>query len=181
MRHKDDFYETPFGLTRQLLKVIGLSSTSNVFEPCAGKNAICKVIRNETGAKIITNDINSAAKADYCFDASEQMFYPKDLQRANFDWVITNPPFNIAHKILPLMWKYSNIGMAMLLRLSYLEPCSNRALWLQENEKNLAHLLVFNPRPKFKKGNGTDSSTVAWFVWKKENTNCKIHFINKWN
>jgi hypothetical protein len=44
-RHKDDFYETPGKLTRELLNRVDISGT--IFEPCAGSSAITKVLKEK--------------------------------------------------------------------------------------------------------------------------------------
>jgi hypothetical protein len=93
--------------------------------------------------------------------------------------VISNPPYNVAPDILPLAWEHSRLGMAMLLRLTYLEPTANRAEWLQDTP--LSNLIIFNPRPKFRQGSGSDSATVAWFVWRrgwKDET--RVSFCTDW-
>lgn len=84
------------------------------------------------------------------------------------DWVITNPPFTSAPQILPLALEHCFVGVAFLMRLSYLEPAGNRGDWLQTYSDQMRHLIVFGqPRPSFT-GNGRhDSCTVAWMVWQK--------------
>jgi hypothetical protein len=49
----------------------------------------------------------------------------------------------------------------MLLRLSYLEPCNNRAEFLSVNPPSLIVL----PRISFTGDGKTDNVTCAWFVW----------------
>ena len=52
----------------------------------------------------------------------------------------------------------------MLLRLSYAEPCLNRAEWLKAHP--ISHLIVL-PRISFTGNGKTDNVTCAWFVWDK--------------
>jgi hypothetical protein len=71
--------------------------------------------------------------------------------------------------------------MAMLLRLSYLEPCENRASWLVEHPP--AKLIVFNPRPRFRADTGgTDSVTSAWFIWHRfgDSQGTELEFCTNW-
>jgi len=50
------------------------------------------------------------------------------------------------------------------LRLSYLEPCQNRAQWLADHP--LTKLIVL-PRISFNGSGKTDSCTTAWMIWDK--------------
>jgi hypothetical protein len=100
---------------------------------------------------------------------------------ARYDWIITNPPYNQAPAILPLAFQNCRVGMAMLLRLSYLEPCENRARWLAEHPP--AKLIVFNPRPRFRADTGgSDSVTSAWFIWHRfgDSQGTEIEFCTNW-
>jgi hypothetical protein len=88
------------------------------------------------------------------------------------DWVITNPPFNVAHKILPLALEHCNKGVIALLRLTYLESCKNRASWLRRYQDNLS--ILFLPRRVSFTGDGrTDSACTAWFIWGKDGRICE--------
>ena len=76
----------------------------------------------------------------------------------------------------------------MLLRLTFLEPCKNRAELLKTYADNLVAVIPVNPRPKFRKDTrSTDSTTVAWFVWrhfhswKALHINCPFIFEDSWN
>jgi hypothetical protein len=103
---------------------------------------------------------------------------------ARYDWIITNPPYNQAPAILPLALDNCRVGMAMLLRLSYLEPSRNRARWLAEHPP--AKLIVFNPRPQFRADTGgTDSVTTAWFIWHRfgnfgNSQGTELEFCTNW-
>lgn len=95
---------------------------------------------------------------------------------------------NQAAKILEYALEFSHSGVAMLLRLTFLEPCKNRADLLKYYADNLVAIIPVNPRPKFRKDtSGSDSSTVAWFEerkdwsWSKQNINCPFIFENQWN
>lgn len=161
MRLKNDQYFTPLGLVKPLLEVLDLSD-SICFEPCAGDSAIASQLPRAIQADIdpkLGHKVFDATKFDHWFTTF--IFY-------NPDWVITNPPYTQpdCDEIVKLAWKFANEGVAMLLRLSYLEPCQGRAQFLKE--ATLSNLIIFNPRPQFIPGKkATDSSTVAWFVWRK--------------
>lgn len=69
-----------------------------------------------------------------------------------------------ADQMVPLA--YSNLpatgGLALLLRLSWLEPTEARADFLRQYPPARVHVL---PRHDFKGRGSTDSVTSAWMVW----------------
>lgn len=157
-----DFYQTHTKLTQALLDNVEIRGS--VFEPCVGMGAIANVLSN---CEIKTNDINPEHKADFHLDATK----PESWEKFGmFDWIVTNPPFSQALPIIDLAFEHSRIGVAFLLRWSFLEPSGkrsgNRDEWLIKNADKLSHQIVFgNPRPSFRDDGGSDFATVAWFVF----------------
>lgn len=175
-RHKHDFYETPPQLVESLISKVHIDGS--VYEPCAGDLAIARYFKDCT-----TNDIDPKKKTHYHMDAT----LLKSWQNTPHDWVITNPPFSKAAKILPHAFEWADKGVAFLLRLTYLEPTKDRGDWLDKHRHNLSNIIVFNPRPRFRRNNkghlATDSVTVAWFVWEKPHNifqDTAIHFAREW-
>jgi hypothetical protein len=134
------------------------------FEPCAGDGAISNKLR-DAGLRVLTNDIDTRHETTFMLDAKlpdNWRWFP------HFDWAITNPPFNCAAQIIPNAVARASMvpsypwGVAMLLRITYLEPCKNRAQWLIENP--IKRLIVL-PRMSFTGDRKTDSVTCAWFIW----------------
>lgn len=167
-RHKNDFYSTPALLTRELLNRVGI--TGNVLECCSGDGAIAAELQSPT-RKIYTNEINSSYNPLFNYDATiPYTWLSIKEQIKTVDWVVTNPSFATANKIIPLAWDACTTAIAMLLRTTYVtEPCSNRAEWLKSNSLHMKHFITFNPRPKFRVDTtSTDTCTVAWFVWEKD-------------
>lgn len=156
-RRAFDFYPTPEWATRELLKRTGIGGF--VFEPCVGQwdiaNALAGRVRH-----LDTNDLDPARDADSHYDASSESCW---IARP-IDYVVTNPPFSRASQILPLAVEHAKIGVYMLLRLSYLEPCENRAAWLEAHPPNFLMVL---PRISFTGDGKTDSVTCAWMGWDK--------------
>lgn len=170
-RHPDDFYETPARLTEELLKQIDISGT--ILEPCTGKGAIESVLTCLPESNVIGTDLN----IDACgmpTNATTKKYWKKWQKHFNeeypdsgLNWVVTNPPFNQAHLILPLAFEHCNHGVAFLLRSSYSEPCDNRREWLKKHADNFYCRIDINPRPQFRKEKGSDLATCTWFVWLK--------------
>jgi len=105
-------------------------------------------------------------KCDYHMDATQRKFWV-DIPDA--DWVVTNPPFSQLDDILEWSLATAKIGVAMILRLSALEPACKRARRgniLEAYADNLRYVMPFSgPRPSFTRDGKTDSVTTAWFVW----------------
>jgi len=185
-RLKNDQYFTPPGLIYPLLKEMRFNADAIYFEPCAGDGAIAKALATEINElNIVTADIDNTLTGldDKDFDATAIGHWNELFQCFKPQWVVTNPPYKQpdCDQIIQNAWDFAEEGIAMLLRLSYLEPCQNRAKFLKE--ANLSNLIIFNPRPQFIPGKkATDSSTVAWFVWQKNaNSHTKITYCTDWN
>lgn len=184
-RIKNDFYPTERALTLGLKKRLPISGW--VFEPCAGDGAIAQCFKPS-----LTNDIDRRHECDYHGDATQEAQWQRVIEAHSIDWVVTNPPFNQAKRILENAWKYSGVGVAFLLRLSFQEPCETkkadfRGEWLEEHADHMSHQIVFSPRPRFREDTrGSDSATVAWFVWQKDfswkklGLTCPFQYVRGW-
>lgn len=161
-RHQDDFYQTPARLTEELLKRVSIWGT--VLEPCAGDLAIFEVLKRSPEITNITaTDISWRNKVKVA-DATTKEYW---AHYGGHDFVVTNPPFNQAHLILPLALEHCKIGVAFLLRATYTEPCQNRSQWLIDNSDRLRYRIEINPRPQFRSDRNTDSVSCVWLVWLK--------------
>jgi hypothetical protein len=187
----NDYYPTPQPITKILLENVSYLPEF-CFEPCAGQGAITEVLR-DSDRMVSDTDIQWDLNCPKDATTPEFWEYWADSMRRmpNIDccnWAtVTNPPFSLASKILPLAYEYSPWGVAFLLRLSYLEPAGDRASWLQEHADNMRYLIPVNPRPQFRKNTkGTDSSTVFWGVWQRSwswrllGIKCPFIFENGW-
>jgi len=164
-----DFYPTPAWATQYLLKALPFDPLGRVLEPCAGNWDIANQLPN---LWVWTNDIDMSRTADSHYDMTLPESW-KTIADVWFppDWVITNPPFNAASTILPLAYSACTKGVIMLLRLTYQEPCQDRAAWLWEHQDKQS--IIYLPRRVSFTGDGrTDSAATAWFVWGKEGRLC---------
>jgi hypothetical protein len=186
-RLEGDSYYTPKKLVYPLLNRIQLSG--NVLECCAGREETpildaLDEYRDKAGYpvpfEIFSNDVveNICTPLNSCADAStsdgwRSIFYSMPNLGELIHWTVTNPPFKLTPKILPLALANSEIGVAFLLRLSYQEPCQNgdsaRDEWLKAHADKLCLQMVVNPRPRHRADvNGSDNIMLAWFVWRKD-------------
>ena len=189
-RHEHDLYTSQ--QTEALVRILmdgciypnhGFSRIhGRILEPCAGPSKMADALRlYDSVSNVVTGDINPLHSVDLISDASRsnsRIWNPDHT--GEVDYVVTNPPFNLAHKILPKALKAARCGVAFLLRLSYAEPCekgNSRGQWLTDHADQQIWQSALNPRPNFKHGlinpktgkeYGTDNVTVAWFVWQKK-------------
>ena len=159
-RRKDDFYQTPAFATMELLDRISVHG-SRVLEPCVGDGAIANVLRPQA-RDVVTADISHRRRADYHADARLPQLYDEvGRDHGRIGWIITNPPFSCAFDILREALQHAELGVALLLRLSFLEPTLDRGEWLAAHPPQR---MIVTSRISFT-GKGTDSVTTAWMIW----------------
>ena len=144
-------------------------------------NAVPGMVRSrlfsrDAGHCVYESDLvhKQAGGALVCTDATKREFWTRWV--SSIDFVVTNPPFSLASSILPLAYEHARVGVAFLLRLSYLEPCRDRADWLVQHP--LTKLIVL-PRISFTGDRKTDSVTCGWFVWIKGDFSQRIEVVSR--
>ena len=157
MRRKLDFYPTPEWATKLLLESVSISG--HILEPCVGQGHMADVLE-QAGHTVTTNDIDESTEADFHVDART----PELWNKVAPDWTITNPPYSDAMAVLRQAESGSRKGVALLLRLSFLEPTIKRRDFLLL--KPPTRLIVL-PRISFTGDGKTDSVTVAWMIWER--------------
>lgn len=162
-RNAFDYYATPAWMTRALLFHHPIRSSGPhvpyVLEPAAGDGAITRVLEAQ-GCLVDENDLDPRHQRLYRFDACDVHLW----QFRQWDWVISNLPFNIAFPIVQHAVAHAAIGCAFLLRKTFLEPTEDRGPWLQAHPPSRQ---IGMPRYSFR-GTGSDSVSCDWFVWEKE-------------
>lgn len=168
-----DFFPTPPWATRALvecvLPALDLSlRRKRVWEPAAGEGHMAEVLREYTGAQslVIATDVH-----DYGRGYGVGSFVgegPDVLGAASppFDWVITNPPFNLAIKFAERALKEAPY-VALLVRTAWLEG-GERYARLFSKTPPLA-IAQFAERVPMTKGRWDPGATTAtaycWVVW----------------
>ena len=191
-----DFYATAPWQTRSLLawhKALG--EATRILEPCVGDYAIVKVLKAKLpDVEVVTNDVDTKRRADLHMDAAGPAFW--DLLNSRFDpahderipphdpggkidWMVTNPPYNVAFDIIRwARYKRPAMNIAVLMRRSWLEPTLERGHWLARNPPQRAIVL---PRYSYTSQReevddllgtkevvvpgGSDSMTSEWLIW----------------
>lgn len=163
-RKELDAYMSPEWAAEALLERLpSISPHHTILEPCAGEGAIASVFRQH-GHDVVTVDIDESRDVDVYADMADPLSWGWLTAGTHFDWIITNPPFNQAHLIVPLALEHARVGVAMLLRLSFLEPTKNREAFLVCYPPQKQIVL---PRISFTGDGKTDTVTCAWLVWLK--------------
>lgn len=161
-----DFYPTPAWATRSLLaheRDIWVPGTV-VLECCSGRDDITTVLRRY-GCLVVTNDLDPAQPAQWHRDAAEPSYWRSDASgESGVDWVVTNPPFNVAFPILIQAYDAARRGVAFLLRKTFLEPTDERGMWLSKHPPSR---MIGLPRHNFRGDGGSDSVSCDWYVWVK--------------
>lgn len=166
-RRDDDFYPTPEWMTRALLRRIPLSnwnwSGDRVIEPCCGDGAILRELR---GVDVCTNDIvaRDPVVPEFLLDARALESWRAFTAGQRLSICVTNPPFEYAFDIAEHAHDHVQIGLILLLRLSWLEPTIERGPWLKAHPPTK---LIVMPRHDFRGNGSTDSVTSAWVIWDK--------------
>ena len=166
-RRINDFYPTPAWGTERLLARCLIDGV--VLEPCAGDGRIANVLKNSSARKVYTNDIDAKYGCCGAIDALHPHLWDAGFWSSLVgqlpDWVISNPPFSIADRLVPLAFQHAQSGVAMLLRISWLEPTKARAEFLAAHPPTM---LIVLPRISFTGDGKSDNVTCAWFVWDKQ-------------
>jgi|TARA_R100000084_G_C4636931_1_gene141476 16S rRNA A1518/A1519 N6-dimethyltransferase RsmA/KsgA/DIM1 with predicted DNA glycosylase/AP lyase activity len=156
-RNKQDFYQTPYSVTRKFLNLEDFDYNLTFCEPACGKGAIVKVLQENT-KNIIAYDI-------------EKDFFKETNQ---YDYIITNPPYSKANKFIKKAKQVATKKFAMLLPLSYLYGKTRYDEIWTDNNYGLFRIYVLTRSPiltdtvrddgKYKTG----MLVLAWFVFKKD-------------
>lgn len=178
-RNKFDAYYTPEWCTRALLDNIPYHwiRRRNILEPSAGTGAITKVVKEYSDHDGLVTQYDIDPSLDYginlqhldftCADAVNKVRLPR------WDIVIMNPPFKHASVFIDHARLCAPI-VCSLLRWTWLEPCGDRAEFLERFPPNK---IIVLPRPKFK-GTGADQATAAWFIWEEGCTTQTVQIIS---
>ncbi len=176
---RQELYPTPPWATRALARVVlprlGIHEMGVVYDPCAGLGHMSDVLALEPSVRgVVASDLyDYAASSDpECVilrgvDATKSA--DMDAVRAvsghaGIDWVVTNPPFGLADKILSAAWGLPKRGVALLVRNSWLESQRRYRDIFERYPPTL--VAVFSERvPMCGGGYDPKMSTAACYVW----------------
>ena len=151
-----EYYATPSEAIYALLSVEKFEG--GILEPCCGSGHISKVLEAE-GHIVISSDL-----IDRGYGIVEHDFFTSPFTAEN---LITNPPFSLAEKIIPLALERTTKKVAMLGKIQFLEGIKRKSLF---ESTPLKACYVFSKRIKMARNNELEkySSSMmcfAWYVW----------------
>lgn len=166
-----DFFPTPPWSTRALVDVVlwrmgvMIGPEHSAWEPAAGEGHMAEVLAGVFG-RVHASDIHDYGRGyavgDFCGSLirAECPFRP--------DWVISNPPFNAAVDFVLRALEEAREGVAMLLRLAWLEGGERYERLFRDLPPTV--LAVFSERVPMVKGRwdpeATTATAYAWAVWR---------------
>ena len=164
-RQQDDFYATNPSSLEDFLSLYPIKDKC-ILEPCVGQGHLAKVLKTHDnyveGCDIVDRGYPNTIVDDFITHKF----------RARYNWVVTNPPFKIAKDFIDKALSITDVGVAMFLKIQFLESVSRKE-WFQQTP--LKFVYVFSKRQQpMKDGcevnprtNKPWSSTMcfAWFVW----------------
>ena len=112
------------------------------------------------------SSVTASDIADYGY-GDIQDFLKRD--HGSFDWVITNPPFNLAEAFIENGLRLSSRGVAMLVRTSFLETIGRYERLFNVTPPDI--VAIFSERVPMVKGRldrkASTATSYAWLVWLK--------------
>lgn len=162
-----DFFPTPPWATRALVEhVLGDVSAESCWEPAAGEGHMAEVLA-EYFAQVIASDVHDYGKG---YEVGSFTGIGLDVVPSrSVGWVISNPPFNLAHEFLTRALAESENGVALLLRTSWVEGSDRWKSIFSVHPP--AVVAVFVERVPMVKGEwdpeAGSATSYSWFVWRK--------------
>jgi hypothetical protein len=151
-----DFYSIPKGVTHALIKHSFITGT--VLVPHDPLGVLTDQLRSHN-YKVTRNEDED--------NLTNPVWWVSEKQK-NYDWVIASTMglTQYSEYILEYGMQIAKEGIAVLDRLSFIEPVARRKTFLLANK--LTNMIVLNPRPKFRAlGSTRDSVTSCWFVFQR--------------
>lgn len=158
-----DAYFTPDPVARACVATIredlssALGPRVRVWEPSAGGGAFVRAAE-ALGCDVFASDLQARPGVDVrnALDGWDPTWGDRP------HWIVGNPPFNEAEDHVRMALATAHDGVAVLLRLAFLEGAKRRAFWATWPA---AEVHVLTARPSFT-GGATDSCAYGWFVWR---------------
>ena len=155
-RHPSDFYETPPEATQALLYQLDLPRRTRFWEPACGDGAISRVLQRN-GYDVWSSDLRPEADG-YINDFL-------DGDDVDTDWIITNPPFNLADEFILRAWDLE-VPFAFLLKATFANTKAHGMLF-QKCPPTGVYPLTWRPAMAPDRGK-SPTMDFTWFVWRHE-------------
>lgn len=160
----DDF-PTPPWATRALLRhVIGIDGvdTQTCLEPACGAGHMARALQEAFG------EVFAFDSYPYGFGLVQD-FLKHPYAADSVDWVITNPPFNLAEEFVLRALPIARIGVAVFTRTTFIESVGRYQRLFRDTPPSI--LAQFVERVPLLKGRldpkGTTATGYCWLVWER--------------
>ena len=150
------FYTIPEGVTHQLIKNSYIQGS--VLVPYDPNDTLSDQLRAHN--LTVTTNKNS--------DNLVNPIWWTTMRDKQYDWVIANTTGlnEYSEYILDYGIQIAREGIAVLDRLSFIEPVAKRRSFLLSNK--MSNMIVLSPRPRFSSVSASrDSVTSCWFVFQR--------------
>ncbi|CFX59330.1 conserved protein of unknown function [Candidatus Filomicrobium marinum] len=178
-----DYFPTPPWATRALIEhvlaksfhpaaspdVIGFRQLS-IWEPACGEGHMIEVLREYFG-KVHASDIHDYGRGyevgSFVGEGSKVAFCS-----FNPDWIITNPPYNLALQFAIRALSEAKSGVAFLVRTNWLEGARRYNELFEKIPPD--EVALFSERVPMVKGRwdpkASTATAYAWVIWRKPST-----------
>lgn len=155
-----NFYRTPWEVTQSLVDALQLNGKS-IWEPACGDGDMANILI-ENGNHVIGTELRQTGYGQNGVD-----FLTADF--IDCDWIITNPPFNLAVQFIERCIEFKR-PFAMLLKSQYWHSKGRLSLFQKHTP---SHVLPLTWRPDFHFGakGGSPTMECAWTVWDRVPSN----------
>ena len=170
-----DFFPTPPWATRALCEYVIDIDGLDVWETACGQGHMAKPLA-EYAAKVFASDVY-----DYGFGEVGSFVGcgPDVIPPKQCDWIITNPPFNLAEQFLMRALAIADIGVALLVRSSWLESVGRyREIFSKDAVRKVAQFVERVPMVKGRYDPKASSATsYAWVIFMNTPAFCEFCWI----
>lgn len=180
-RKENDLYSTEFNLVRAAVGRFAPLDATSVLDIGAYDGRWGIIAAEKTGAVIVAGvEIMDMPKPDgYTHWAANQDYLEWEAP-FGFNLIVSNPPYNIAERIIRKAWSELLPGgtMIMLLRLAFQASVMRyHGLWSEIFPHTVA---VCSRRPSFY-GGGTNGTDYGIYVWKKYSDGVPVGSPRAWD
>jgi hypothetical protein len=163
-----DIYETNPEYLNDLFKYEPYINDGSYYEPCWGINKYLYVRMKELGFDVNGGDIIDGQDFLKC--------------ETNYDYIITNPPFNLNSQFIEKAFRVTNRKISFLVPLNYLDTIKRWNIF-HNPDFPCKSVLVYSKRISFIKGGGLPEKCITgmsfcWITWDRNYSgNTEIKWI----
>jgi hypothetical protein len=136
-------------------------------DPCCGEGHFAEPMKEVFGeTNVLAGDIYDFGYGEL----ADFLCLPPYLARRSVDWIVTNPPFGLAHEFVEQWLRIAQRGVVVLCRMAFLETDGREAL-LYEGSAPLTCIMPFVERVPMQLGewnpNGSTATCYGAFAFHK--------------